>query len=96
MAHGERRRLHWPPPRLGVVEPRVRPPDPLRGGRKSNLLTAEEVAERWQVPRSHVYGLARAGRLPTVELGRYRRWTLEAVEAFERGGGTAERKAAAA
>lgn len=48
----------------------------------SNLLTAEEVAERWQVPRSHVYGLARAGRLPTVELGRYRRWTLEAVEAL--------------
>lgn len=56
------------------------------------LLTAEELAERWQVPRAHVYRLAREGRLPTVNLGRYKRWRLEAIEAFEafeRDGGAA-------
>jgi hypothetical protein len=40
---------------------------------------------------SFVYRLAREGKLETVELGRYRRWTLEAIEAVERG----ETKAAA-
>jgi len=53
------------------------------------LLTAEELGERWQVPKAHVYRLAREGRLPTVNLGRYKRWRLEAIEAFERGGGAA-------
>jgi excisionase family DNA binding protein len=49
------------------------------------LLTAEQLADHWQVPKSHVYRLAREGKIPTVELGRYRRWRLEAIEAFERG-----------
>ena len=52
------------------------------------LLTAEQLAERWQVPRSHVYRLAREGRIPTVELGRYRRWRLDAIERFELGADT--------
>lgn len=47
------------------------------------LLTAGQLAERWQVPTSHVYRLARDGRIPTVELGRYRRFRLDAVEQFE-------------
>jgi excisionase family DNA binding protein len=51
----------------------------------SRLLTAAQVAERWQVPSSAVYRLARAGAIPTVELGRYRRWRLDAIEAYERG-----------
>ncbi len=54
-----------------------------------HLLTAEELAERWQVPKAHVYRLAREGRLPTVQLGRYRRWRLEALEDFECDGGVA-------
>jgi excisionase family DNA binding protein len=53
------------------------------------LLTAEQLAERWQVPKAHVYRLARDGRLPTVELGRYRRWRMDAIEAFELDGGVA-------
>lgn len=61
----------------------IRPMGPAR------LLTAEEVAERWQVPKAHVYRLAREGRLPPVQLGRYRRWRLEALEDFERDGGVA-------
>ncbi len=47
------------------------------------LLTAEQIAARWQVPKSHVYRLAREGRIPTVELGRYRRFRLDAIEAYE-------------
>ncbi len=58
---------------------------PLAGSR---LLTADEVAERWQVNRQHVYRLTRSKQIPTVHIGRYCRYRLEAVEAFERGGGT--------
>ena len=49
------------------------------------LLTADQLAQRWQVPKSHVYRLAREGRIPTVELGRYRRFRLDAIERFELG-----------
>jgi excisionase family DNA binding protein len=47
------------------------------------LLTAAQLAERWQVPTSHVYRLAREGRVPCVELGRYKRFSLAAIEQFE-------------
>ena len=50
---------------------------------RDQLLTAEQLAERWQVPVAHVYRLARDGRIPCVRLGRYRRFRLDAVEAFE-------------
>jgi excisionase family DNA binding protein len=50
-------------------------------------LTAEQVAERWSVPRSQVYRLARDGKLATVAIGRYRRWRVADLEAFEREGG---------
>ena len=55
------------------------------------LLTADQLAERWQIPRSHVYRLAREGRIPVVELGRYRRFKLDAVEAFENSFNTKEK-----
>jgi excisionase family DNA binding protein len=58
------------------------------------LLTAEQVAERWQVPTSQVYRLAREGRIPVVELGRYRRFHPAAIEAFEAGESTTRRTAA--
>ena len=51
------------------------------------LLTAEQVAERWQVPKSQVNGLARSGKLPVVRLGRYIRFAPAAIEAWERDGG---------
>lgn len=54
----------------------------------SRLLTADDLAERWQVPKAHVYRLTRSGQLPTVKLGRYCRYELGAVEAFEAAGGT--------
>jgi excisionase family DNA binding protein len=60
-----------------------------RSSEAERLLTADDVAARWQVPRSHVYRLAREDRLPTVRLGRYMRWRPEAIDAFEREGGAA-------
>jgi excisionase family DNA binding protein len=51
----------------------------------ARLLTADDLAERWQVPKSHVYRLTRDARIPTVKLGRYYRYRLDAIEAFELG-----------
>ncbi len=45
----------------------------------SRLLTAAEVASLLSVPRSWVYEQAREGRIPTVTLGRYRRFREEAI-----------------
>jgi len=47
------------------------------------LLTAEDLAERWQVTRAHVYRLAREGRVPMVAIGRYYRFRLATIEAWE-------------
>jgi excisionase family DNA binding protein len=47
------------------------------------LLTAGELAERWQVPKGHVYRLTRDGLIPAVRLGRYYRYRLEAIERWE-------------
>jgi excisionase family DNA binding protein len=49
------------------------------------LLTAQQLAERWQVPTGHVYRLTRRGEIPTVRLGRYCRYRLDAIEAWEEG-----------
>jgi excisionase family DNA binding protein len=51
---------------------------PSEGGR--SLLTAGEVAQLLGVPRTWVYEQSRAGRIPTVRLGRYRRYRQEAIE----------------
>jgi excisionase family DNA binding protein len=44
------------------------------------LLTAGDVAELLGVPVSWVYEQSRRGRIPTVTLGRYRRYRREAIE----------------
>lgn len=46
------------------------------------LLTADEVGDLLGVPTSWVYEQSRAGRIPTVTLGRYRRYRREAIEAW--------------
>jgi excisionase family DNA binding protein len=56
------------------------------GNGSSQLLTADELAQRWQVPKAQVYRLSREGRMPVVRIGRYFRYQLVAVEAFEAGG----------
>jgi len=48
----------------------------------TRLLTADEVAERLGVTKGWVWAQARAGRIPHVQLGRYRRFREEALEAW--------------
>jgi excisionase family DNA binding protein len=50
----------------------------------SQLLTADQLSERWQVPKSQVYRLAREGDLPTVHIGRYYRFRLDDITEWER------------
>jgi excisionase family DNA binding protein len=45
-----------------------------------SLLTAPQVADLLGVPTSWVYEQSRRGRIPTVTLGRYRRYRREAIE----------------
>ena len=44
------------------------------------LLTADELAERLGMKTEWVWAQARAGRIPHVRLGRYRRFRESAVE----------------
>ena len=47
-----------------------------------SLLTAAELAELLAVPESWVREATRAGHLPHLPLGRYRRYSLPAIEAW--------------
>lgn len=51
----------------------------------SNLLTAAEVADRWQVTTAQVYRLTREGKLAgvAVPIGRYYRYRPDALERWE-------------
>jgi excisionase family DNA binding protein len=51
----------------------------------TRVLTPDELAARWSVPKSHVYRLTREGRIPVVKLGRYYRYRLDEIERFELG-----------
>lgn len=62
----------------------------------AQLLTAQDLADRWQVPVSHIYRLARGEQVPVVKLGKYKRFRVGDVEAFERSGGTEADEAVAA
>jgi len=53
------------------------------GAASVRLLTPDELAERWSVSKAHVYRLAREGRIPTVAIGRYYRFRVAAIEAWE-------------
>jgi excisionase family DNA binding protein len=52
--------------------------------RNGSLLTARDVAELLGVPVSWVSERSRSGRIPTVTLGRYRRYRREAIEEWVR------------
>ena len=58
-----------------------------RNAEGERLLTTEQVADRWQVSKSHVYKLAREGKVPTVAVGRYYRFRLAALDEWEQAGG---------
>ncbi len=61
--------------------------DPGKHTNGDRLLTAEQVAERWQCAASQIYRLSREGKLKTVMIGRYRRWRVADLELFESAGG---------
>jgi excisionase family DNA binding protein len=48
----------------------------------ADLLTAAEVAQMLGVPKTWIYEQSRKGLIPTVELGRYRRFRREAIETW--------------
>jgi len=48
----------------------------------TRLLTADEVAKRLGVTKDWVWAQARAGRIPHIQLGRYRRFREEAIECW--------------
>ena len=50
----------------------------------TRLLTVDEVAERLGMTKDWVWAQARAGRIPHVRLGRYRRFREEAIDAWLR------------
>jgi excisionase family DNA binding protein len=78
----------WGNPSQANLEPqtRARPAETLTAER---LLTAAQLAERWQVPKSHIYRLSRRGDVPTVRLGRYFRYRLDAIARWEEEQGNA-------
>lgn len=49
------------------------------------VLTVEEVAERWRCSRATVYNLLASGTLKGFKLGRGVRIPRESVERYERG-----------
>lgn len=57
--------------------------DPME--RATRLMTAEQLADRWQVSKAQIYRLAREGRIPAVPIGRYYRFRLDAIAAWEEG-----------
>lgn len=66
----------------GAASPRVGSLPMTPVGHMDRLLTAEDVAALLQVKPSWVYAESRAGRLPTVPVGRYKRFRRSAVEAW--------------
>lgn len=50
----------------------------------TRLLTAQDVAERLGVTTAWVWAQTRAGNIPHVQLGRYRRFREEAIEEWLR------------
>ena len=46
------------------------------------LLTAEDVAALLGVGKDWIYSETRAGRIPHVKLGRYRRYRRESIDAW--------------
>ena len=55
-----------------------------QNGHQTELLTAEKLAERLQVPVSWVYEQSRQENIPTHRLGRYIRFNLHEVLASQK------------
>ena len=73
-----------PSPRPDGLAPKRRTSNE-NGADPDRLLTADDVAEILQVPRTWVYAQSRDGDLPTVRLGRYYRYRRPDVLAWVEG-----------
>lgn len=62
-------------------------PDETPPTDRTVLLTPDQLAERWQVSKSQIWRLAREDRIPVVRVGRYPRFRLDLIEAWERDSG---------
>jgi excisionase family DNA binding protein len=62
---------------------------------RESLVTAREVADLLGVTTSWVYEQSGRGRIPTVTLGRYRRYGVRAIEAWVEGLEAPDREMAA-
>lgn len=56
---------------------------PQGANRAMALLDADELAARWKVSKAQIYRLSRERRIPCVAIGRYYRFRLAAIEAWE-------------
>lgn len=55
---------------------------PNEPGDQNELLTAKQLSEHLKVPITWVYEQSRSNKLPTVHVGRYVRFDLQAVLAY--------------
>jgi excisionase family DNA binding protein len=67
----------------GLRSSSVTVPEVPSESERGQLLTADQLAERWQISAAQVYRLARGRAIPCVQLGRYYRFRLAAIEAWE-------------
>ncbi len=57
----------------------AQPPHASNGSNLEGLLTAQQVAELLGVSPEYVWQLSREGRIPTISLGRVRRYRLDSI-----------------
>lgn len=52
-----------------------------------NLMTVDEVAKRLQMDRNYIYTLAKRGRIPSMKIGKYRRFVPAQIDTWMNSGG---------
>jgi len=60
--------------------------------KRSEFLTAADVAQRWQLHPESVRRMIREGRIPRVGVGRHYRVAFTTVEALEKNGAVPSRR----
>jgi excisionase family DNA binding protein len=55
---------------------------------RATILTPDELADRWKCKKKTLWRLSNEGKVPSMRLGRFYRYPLPLVEAFEAGSWT--------
>ncbi len=61
---------------------------PMQPTPEPDILTAEQVATLLQMNETHIYKLAKDGKIPSFKIGGQRRFSRKALEAWIQAGGT--------